>query len=516
MPEQTTGKSNSVSNGEHETSDRVVEEKGTGGPDDSAGLATKTDSNSHGKGKVNGIVPMTLQGQGNTIVIVSTVLWFVASHLYQKDFTTFVEPLIVHFDVEEIRAALKTIQDMARGIMAGNADDIKAIGGNLRKPDRMFNKIHELMHKCSFDELPSFVPGPDVSRLINHEVNMEASRDSSKVDSTEVREDISEEKCSSCIAMEQRMDKLEQIVKQALLKRHDDSELDKKNRLKQQQRLVQEEIAPIRADVKAIKESVARLEAVTSTAYSSALIHGGRTTKELPGSAVNTSSLAASTLNTKSSTTATSSMQPITTGPPTPHPLSPQPPSTNPSKSTPQPADVLFGLLGLTSEFSRTKDTTKAPRSKQEASKKGIQDDPAGPHKQLSSGASAANCEDKGSDLEGGKYQKVDRRKKRTKHLVGTGRRTTIGAFPMQRSSIYVSIYGNITDQQIVREVQQQTGDDCYTVEKLQRLGMFSAFKISGSYLQIRRLKSPDVWPAGARVRNFYETKNNGVSSNRS
>ena len=129
----------------------MVEEKGTGGTDDSAGLATKTDSNSHGKGKVNGIVPMTLQGQGNTIVIVSTVLWFVASHLYQKDFTTFVEPLIVHFDVEEIRTALKTIQDMARGIMADNADDIKAIGGNLRKPDRMFNKIHELMHKCSFD-----------------------------------------------------------------------------------------------------------------------------------------------------------------------------------------------------------------------------------------------------------------------------------------------------------------------------------------------------------------------------
>jgi len=511
MPVPTSDSTNSVSKGEHDTSDLVMEGEDVEGPAESVGLTGKTDTNSHDKAKFNGIVPMTLQGHGNTVVIVSTVLWFVASYFDSKDFTTIKAPLIINFDVEEIKAALKTIQDIARGILAGSAEDIKSIGGNLRRSDRMFDKIHELIHKCGLPALPSFVPGADVSRLIKQEINMEASKE----DSTEVNEDISEEKCSSCLAMEQRMDKLEKIVEQALLKRQDDSELDKKNRMKQQQRLVQETTSTIREDVKVIKESVARLEAVTSTAYRSAIIHDGRTAKEQPGSAVNTSGLAASSLNTTSIATTTSPMQPLTTDPPPLHPHTPQPPATKHPKSTPQPADLFLALLGLTAEFSRTKDTTKAPLSKQEASGKETQDGPADSHKQVIAGASAGNCEDKGSDLEGGKYQKVDRRKKRAKHLVGTGRMTTMGAFPIQRSSIYVSIYCHISDQQILREVRLQTGDDGYTVEKLQGHGMFSAFKISGSYPQIRRLKSPDVWPAGARVRNFYETKQIGVTSNK-
>lgn len=57
-------------------------------------------------------------------------------------------------------------------------------------------------------------------------------------------------------------------------------------------------------------------------------------------------------------------------------------------------------------------------------------------------------------------------------------------------------VYGDVTSEQILNEIRKLTGDGSNTLKKLNRPGKFAAFKVCGRNIEVKRLKSADMWPA--------------------
>jgi hypothetical protein len=289
---------------------------------------------------------------------------------------------------------------------------------------------------------------------------------------------------------------LERMVEQTMQKMQNLFEHDKKNRFIDQQKCFQEQFAPIKRDLNIISASIARLEMVAATTANrdETLPKEIPTLTETSGRDVPTPSLSPPQLIITDVEVEQQQQETKTKV------------STASTQLDPKPREVALGLSLVTRDCPNRNNLREEPQKTLETNKRGMLEQLSVSHKQVTTGVCGANCNGKENDLEEESFQKVDRKKKRTKHLVGTGRLTSqLGSFLTQRSSMYVSIYGDITDQQILNEIRRLTGDGSYTVEKLTRKGAFSAFKVTGNYLQVNRLKSPDLWPAGARLRTFYE-----------
>lgn len=491
MPEQADNEPNG--NEANESSGATVESDG-GSADIVTSIETSTDAVTHRT--ENEIVPMTLHDAGKSSYIVSTILWVFATKLLNISFLTYKEPIFASFSSDELKAALKIIQEIAKTQMTTDDPEVlKTIGGKPRNPCSILKRIHEVITLCTHSELPTFLPGTDVSRIINNDLNNLLNNDPNMT-------------CSGCRAMEKRMDNLENLIQKGTIKR-----------------CVEEELIPIKNSLKSVDEEIARLDSITSAAYRSPIISKQRTvtnprperaaTTTAPGTSPNTRAASPTKNNLQQSNTHPHSLQPLIPPTKTTQPATPPSPTTHfrkPSNSS----EAAFGLLGVDAEFPRTNDPTKAPSSKQDAGRQVLQAEPIVPQQQDKAREDGANYSDKKRDPEGDTFQKVNRRKKKKrKYIIGNGLKTTPGAFPTQRSSMYVSIYGKITADRIMNEIRRQTECGSYQVETLQRPGRFSAFKVTGPFLQIRRLLSPELWPDGARIRKFHEGKKSGEAADK-
>lgn len=75
-----------------------------------------------------------------------------------------------------------------------------------------------------------------------------------------------------------------------------------------------------------------------------------------------------------------------------------------------------------------------------------------------------------------------------------------MGTFLTQRNSMYVSIYGDITAEQIPNEIVRLNGDSSCTVKKLTRKERVSVFKVTGTTCR----KTGANHPTCGRVRKCY------------